>query len=87
LREGSTEQNEDGGILPHSNLDIDPRAYPLGIVLDQDLARILATNRPRNWRIVIPYITSQLYWSLMRQDSNWTMSSIKDWVENREHEV
>jgi hypothetical protein len=81
LREGPIKQNQDGGILPHSNLDIDPRAYPLGI-LDQDFARILATDRPRNWRIAIPYITSQLYWSLKRQDSNWTMSSIKDWVKN-----
>jgi hypothetical protein len=81
LREGPTKQNQDGGILPHSNLDVDLRAYPLGI-LDQDFARILATNRPRNWRIAIPYITSQLYWSLKRQDSNWTMSSIKDWVKN-----
>jgi hypothetical protein len=81
LREGPTEQNQDGGILPYSNLDIDPRAYPLGI-LDQDFTRILATNRPRNWRIAIPYITSQLYWSLKRQDSNSTTSSIKDWVKN-----
>ena len=81
LREGPTKQNQDGGILPHSNIDIDPRAYPLGI-LDQDFARILANDRPADWRIAIPYITSQLYWSLKRQDSNWTTSSIKDWVEN-----
>ena len=80
LREGPTEQNQDGGILPHSNLDIDPRAYPLGI-LDQDFARTLANDRPRDWRIEIPYITSQLYWSLKRQDFNWTTSSIKTWVE------
>jgi hypothetical protein len=86
LREGPTKQNQDGGILPHSNLDIDPRTYPLGI-LDQDFARTLATNRPRNWRVAILSITSQLYWSLKRQDSNWTTSSIKDWVKKLRREV
>ena len=80
LREGPTEQNQDGGILPHSDLDIDPRACPLGI-LNRDFATTLANDRPKGWRLTVDYKIVQLYWSLKRKDYNWTTENIKEWVE------
>jgi len=78
LGEGPTEQNQDGGILPHSDLDNDPRWEPLGLP-NEEFARLVANARPEGWRDYVPYIAVQLYWSIKRQDFDWWTPEITAW--------